>query len=83
MSNKSQTHEEIYQNIEGIKTILKVPNTVTTTTNRYFYVPVNQIYTGTPVNLNKTEPILLRQANPYLTQSSSSNLNMNANRNLN
>ena len=74
MENKSQTHEEIYQNIEGIKTILQIPNntisnTITTNTNGYFYVPVNQIYTGTAVNINKTDPILLRQVNPYISNS--------------
>ena len=52
MSINSRTTREIYKNINDIKNILSEPTQNITKTQNYLYIPTDQLYTGTSINLN-------------------------------
>ena len=58
MSINSRTTREIYKNINEIKNILSEPKQNITQTQNYVYIPTNQLYTSTPINLNQTKELL-------------------------
>ena len=58
MSIHSRTTREIYKNINDIKNILSEPKQNITKTQNYVYIPTDQLYTGTSINLNQTQELL-------------------------
>ena len=75
MSTNSKKTKEIYKNIDEIKSILSEPKMNITQQNKeYYFIPFEQIYSGTQINSNQEKEIY-SYSNP--NQITSQNININ------